>query len=65
MPIPFVVFYGGQQNGYNIYENYLVTEILVDVQVSFNSLVGLICEHIQLDESVDLSILLDSGKSNV
>lgn len=49
MSFPIVVFYGGQWNGCNIYENYLVAEILVDVRVSFNSLVDLICEQIQLD----------------
>ena len=49
MYFPIVFFYGGQWNGCNIYENYLVAEILVDVRVSFNSLVDLICEHIQLD----------------
>lgn len=49
MSFPIVVFYGGQWNGCNIYESYLVAEILVDVRVSFNSLVDLICEQIQLD----------------
>ena len=49
MSFPIVVFYGGQWNRCNIYENYLVAEILVDVRVSFNSLVDLICEQIQLD----------------
>ena len=41
--------YGGQWNGCNVYENYLVAEILVDVRISFNCLVGLIYEEIQFD----------------
>ena len=48
-----------------VYENNLVGWILVTVQISFNCLVGLICEEIELDELVELSILLDFGKSNV
>ena len=48
-----------------VYENNLVGWILVTVQISFNCLVGLICEEIELDELVELSILLDFSKSNV
>ncbi|TYK14840.1 protein FAR1-RELATED SEQUENCE 4-like [Cucumis melo var. makuwa] len=65
MSIPIVVYYGGQWNGCNVYENYSVSGILVDMRVNFNSLVSLICEQLELDESVELSVLLDFGKSNV
>ena len=65
MSIPIVIFYGGQWNGYNVYENSSVVGILVDVQINFNCLVGLIYEEIQLDGLVELSVLLDFGKSNV
>ena len=65
MSIPIVLFYRGQWNEYNVYENYSLAEILVDVQIDFNSIVGLIYEEIQLDELVELSVLLDFGKSNV
>ena len=58
-------FYGGQWNDCNVYENYSVAGILVNVWVSFNSLDALICEHIKLNELVELSVLLDFGKSNV
>ncbi|KAA0051464.1 MuDR family transposase [Cucumis melo var. makuwa] len=52
-------------NGCNVYENYSVSGILVDMRVSFNSLASLIREQLELDESVELSVLLDFGKSNV
>ncbi|KAA0053233.1 uncharacterized protein E6C27_scaffold102G00180 [Cucumis melo var. makuwa] len=35
------------------------------MRVCFNSLVALTCEQLELDESVELSVLLDFGKSNV
>ncbi|TYK29120.1 hypothetical protein E5676_scaffold120G002610 [Cucumis melo var. makuwa] len=65
MSIPIVEYYEGQWNGCNVYENYSVSGILVDMRVSFNSLVSLIREQLELDESVELSVLLDFGKSNV
>ena len=65
MSILIVVFYGGQWNGCNVYENYSVSGILVDMRVSFNSLVTLTCEQLELDKSVELSVLLNFGKSNV
>ncbi|KAL0534465.1 hypothetical protein IC582_028756 [Cucumis melo] len=42
-----------------------VRNFSVDMQVSFNSLVALTCEQLELDESVELFVLLDFGKSNV
>ncbi|KAA0048538.1 uncharacterized protein E5676_scaffold600G001760 [Cucumis melo var. makuwa] len=65
MSIPIVVFYGGQWNDFNVHENYSVSKILVDMRVSFNSLLALTCEQLELDELVELSVLLDFGKSNV
>ena len=47
---PIVVFYGGKWNECNVYENYSVAKILVDVRISFNCLVGLIYKEIELDE---------------
>ncbi|TYK16461.1 protein FAR1-RELATED SEQUENCE 3-like [Cucumis melo var. makuwa] len=35
------------------------------MRVSLNSLVALICEQLELDQFVELSVLLDFGKSNV
>ncbi|KAA0062381.1 protein FAR1-RELATED SEQUENCE 4-like [Cucumis melo var. makuwa] len=65
MSIPIVIFYGGQWNGCNVYENYSVSANLVDMRVNFNSLVALTCEQLELYESVELFVLLDFGKSNV
>ncbi|KAA0050468.1 protein FAR1-RELATED SEQUENCE 4-like [Cucumis melo var. makuwa] len=65
MSIPIIVSYGGQWNDCNVYENYLVFRILIDMRVSLYSLVALTCEQIELDESVELYVLLDFGKSNV
>ncbi|KAA0048307.1 hypothetical protein E5676_scaffold25G00140 [Cucumis melo var. makuwa] len=50
MSIPIVVFYEGQWNDCNVYENYSVSGILVDMRVNFNSLVSLICEQLELDK---------------
>ena len=52
-------------NGCNVYENYSASGIMIDMRVSFNSLVALTCEQLELDESVELSVLLDFGKTNV
>ena len=65
MSIPIVVFYGGQWNGCNVYENYSVAGFFVDVWISFNCLVDIIYEEIQLDGLVKLSVLLDFSKNNV
>ena len=65
MSIHVVVFYECQWNGRNVYENYSIAKILVDVRIKFNSLIGLIYEKIQLDGLVELYVLLDFGKSNV
>ena len=47
MSIPIVVFYEGEWNGYNVYDNYKVGGILVDGQIDLNVFVGLIYEEIQ------------------
>ena len=64
--IPITVFfYGGQWKHYNFYENYKVTEILVDDMIKFDSLVDLILQEIQLDGLLELSVILDLGKDNI
>ena len=65
MSIPIVIFMDVNEMDVMFMRITLVAEILVDVRVNFNSLVGLIYEQIQLDDSVELSVLLDFGKNNV
>ena len=63
--IIIVVLYGGQWTQYNSYENYSVARVFIDDMMNLGGLVSLILNEIQLNVSIDLSVLLDFGHINI
>src|ERR1051325_2378467 len=63
--LPVVVFYGGQWNYLNCYENYKVAGVLVEDSVDYNGLLHLISGEIETEDLLELSVLLNFGDSNV